>query len=378
LFNPYIRFLMLKSFSFILLLYVNLSVLAQPVSTWSNSRGNALLQGASSVEFPEKPTLKWIYDAEGIFKSAPIIYDNKIFVGSTNGDMLCISTQGKLLWKFSTGNAIEAPGLIIGNTLYFGNLTGSFYALDAKTGKKKWEYKAENQIMGAPVYFENNQLKIIAFGSYDFYLHGVNAQTGKVIWKYETENFLNSAPALYNGMAVFGGCDGHLHLVNLINGKAEKKIQVASYVASSPAISKNFAFIGDYDGAVSAIDLSKGSIAWQFKNSDNEQPFIASPSFIDNKIIIGSRDKFIYCIDSKSGKQLWKTNTGNRVDASTVVNKNRVLTVNMRGDLILLDLKTGKKRWTYEIGTSVINSPAVVEGMIVVAASDGNLYCFGN
>ena len=347
-------------------------------SDWKNPRGNAQLQGATNVEFPKKIKKIWSYDAEGIFKSAPVVADGKIIVGSTNGDMLCLSLDGKLLWKFVSGNSIEAPAIIQNGIVYFGNLSGALFALDLKTGKKKWEYKTGNQIMGAPAYIEFGNQKIIAVGSYDFMLHGVNATTGKMLWTYESDNYLNSSPAVANGKAVFGGCDGFVHIVDLKTGKPESKVEVATYVASSPAIIENRAYVGDYSGGITCIDLSQKKILWKYENKESDLPFLASPSVIDKNLIIGSRDKFIYCFDLKNGKIIWKKNTGNRIEASTVVNKKQVLLVNMRGDLMLIDISDGKTVWTYELGTSVVNTPAVVEEGIVVAGSDGNVYFFND
>ena len=73
----------------------------------------------------------------------------KIVIGSTDGFVYCLDTNGKLLWKFETGNTIEAPALIHENIVYIGNLDGTLYALDLNTGKKLWEYETDNQIIGS-------------------------------------------------------------------------------------------------------------------------------------------------------------------------------------------------------------------------------------
>jgi outer membrane protein assembly factor BamB len=367
-----------KLIIFLLSLSIFFEVSAQSTVGWPNSRGNASMTGVTTASFPQKAKLKWSYDADGIFKSAPVISDGKIVVGSTNGDLLCLDMNGKLLWKFKTDNSIEAPALIQGGTVYTGNLSGTLVAIDLKTGTKKWEYKTDNQISGAPAYTELNGKKIITVGSYDYFLHGVDALTGKGLWKYESENYINGSPAISNGKAVFGGCDGFLHLVNLKDGKLDGKIQVATYVASSPAISENRAYVGDYDGGFSCFDLAQKKLVWKYENKEAAQPFISSPSISDDKIVIGSRDKFVYCFNKANGSILWKVNTGNRIDASTVVNKKQALVVNMRGDVMLLDLKTGKPVWTYELGVAVMNTPAVFEGAIVLAGSDGNIYFLSN
>lgn len=358
-----IYFLLIVSFS-----------LAQIVNSWPNSRGNMQLHGATNVSFPQQVKLKWTFDAEGIFKSAPVISEGKIIVGSTNGILYCLNLKGDSIWGFKTDNSIEAPALIQNGVVYFGNLSGSLFALELKTGKKLWEYKTENQIMGAPVLLKNGTQEILAVGSYDYYLHGVDAKTGKGLWKYESDNFLNSAPALWNGNAVFGGCDGFLHLVNMKNGTSSGKVEIATYVASSPAVSENLAYIGDYDGGFTCIDLNTKNIKWRFTNPDNDLPFIASPSLAGDKILIGSRDKMIYCFNLHTGALIWKKNTGSRVDASTIANQKQVLLINMRGDLMLLNHADGATVWNYQLGTSAINAPAVIENTIVVAGSDGNVY----
>lgn len=359
--------------TFVILIFTSFSF-AQTKSCWPNSRANLKMTGYTDVKFPQEILLKWIYDADGIFKSAPVVCDNRIVVGSTNGTLYCLNMQGDSIWGIKTGNAIEAPALIDEGVVYFGNLSGMLYALELETGNKIWEYKTDNQIMGAPTLFKTKTNSILAVGSYDYFLHGVDAKSGKGIWKYESDNFLNSAPALYNKEAVFGGCDGFLHQVNMLSGISTGKTEIATYVASSPAIANGKAYIGDYDGGFSCIDLTKKTIDWRYENADNDLPFIASPSIVGDKILIGSRDKFMYCFNLNSGELIWKKNTGSRVDASTIVNNKQVLLINMRGDLMLLNHSNGTVVWNYELGTSAINAPAVIENTIVVAGSDGNVY----
>lgn len=362
-----------KILLFLLLAFCKV-LMAQTPNSWSNYRGDVQLRGVTPVDFPQKIKRNWSFKAEGMFKSAPVVADGNIVIGSTSGNMYCVGFNGKQIWQFKAANSIEAPALIHDQVVYFGDLSGTFYALELKTGKKIWEYKTDNQIMGAPAFLNVEGRKILAVGSYDYYLHGVDALTGKGLWKYESDNFLNAAPALYTGKAIFGGCDGYLHLVNMKDGKSDSKIEVATYVPSSPAVAEGKAYIGDYDGGVTCIDMVTKKKVWTFKNPNSDLPFVASPSLVDDKVIIGSRDKFVYCFNRKTGELLWKKNTGSRVDASTVVNKKQVLAVNMRGDLMLLNLENGSLVWNYELGNGAMNTPAVVQNGIVVATSDGNLH----
>ena len=55
----------------------------------------------------------------------------------------------------------------------------------------------------------------------------------------------------------------------------------------------------------------------------------------------------------------------------------RVIVATTRGRLLLLDLADGKVVWEYEAGGSFLGSPAVVNGQLLIANTNGTLYCFG-
>ena len=86
---------------------------AQPTDSWPIFRGDQHLSGVSKTTIPEKPKLLWTFTTGDNIKSAPVVDKGKVVVGSTDGFVYCLDLNGKLLWKFETGNAIEAPALIL-------------------------------------------------------------------------------------------------------------------------------------------------------------------------------------------------------------------------------------------------------------------------
>jgi outer membrane protein assembly factor BamB len=337
-----------------------------------------MLKGVSKAKVPDKPQLLWSFKTSDAIKAAPVVCNNTIVVGSMDGNVYGLSLEGKMKWKINTESSIEAPALIVENVAYVGNLQGKLFAVELNSGRLKWSYSTENMIMGSPNYYSDGKKKIIIVGSYDYFLHGVDAETGKGLWKYEADNFINGTPAIYEGKAVFGGCDGFLHIVNVTNGEMINKFEIATYVASSAAIADRTAFVGDYDGGFSALDLNTHKAKWIFTNEKSKLPFISAASVDGNRVFIGNRDKYMYCLDKLTGEVLWSVNTGSRVDASPVVTSKGVLVVNMRGDICLYDVRDGSIGWNYELGIPLSGSPALIDNYIIVGAEDGNVYCFGN
>ncbi len=344
---------------------------------WNIFRGNQRLTGSISGNIPDKPKLLWSFPTGSMIKSSPVVCQDKIIAGSTNGTVYCLDMNGKLLWQFKSSNSIESSALILENRVYLGNLEGILYALDLKSGNKIWEYRCDNQIMGSVNWYQSGHETSLLVGSYDFYLHCVDAKTGKVKWKYESENYINGAAAIQNGQALFGGCDGFLHVVDILTGKLVRKINVATYVAGSVAVEGSKAWVGDYDGRFSQVDTDKGTIGWKWMDAKVKLPFLASPALAANSVVSGNHDKHIYCFDKNDGKQIWNFNTGNRVEASPVIVGKRIIAANMRGDLFILNLSDGRIIWKYELGSAIISNPAVSNNKIVVGASDGYVHCFG-
>ena len=361
----------------LLMVFWSHTTYSQIVDCWNIFRGDQALTGVSFDDIPSSLSVKWTFKTEGEIMSSPVVCNNRIVVGSTDGNVYCLDISGSLQWKFTTGNSIEAGALILDDVVYIGNLDGSFYALEMNSGEKIWEYKADNQIIGSANWLKINGSIRLFVGSYDYYLHCIDAATGKGLWKYESDNYINGAAALYDGNAIFGGCDGFLHIVNLETGQVNDRIDLTTYIAGSVAISGNLAYLGDYDGAFRCVDLAEKKISWQWKEENLFLPFIASPAVSGNRVITGNENKYIYCFNRKTGELLWKVNTRARVHASPVISGKKVIAANLRGDVFLLDLSTGKVLLEYELGSPVYSNPVISNGRIIFGAGDGLIYCLG-
>ena len=344
-------------------------------ANWPSSRGNQQLTGVVSERIPLSVQLKWSVPLGKELKASPVVYNQKIVIGSTDGTLYCLDFAGKILWSFKTDNAIEASALILNNTVYVGNLSGHLFAVDLTTGRQKWKYTANNQFMAACNYWTDGTKTYILAGNYDYFLHCLDAKTGKLIWKYEAENYLNAAVSVENSMAVFGGCDGELHVVNVLTGKELFAKSIASYVASSATIENGLAYVGDYDGKVTCFNLVQKKNKWIFDDPDKDIPFVGALAVLGNRVFIGCKDRFLYCLNKGTGQLLWKKNLGNPIEASPLLDAKNVLIANMRGELFLLNQLDGTKLWMYDMGGPMIGSPALSNQHLFVSSVNGKLSC---
>lgn len=85
----------------------------------------------------------WVYKTGGPVSASPCFNDSLVFVGSNNGVLYALNKlKGTLRWSFSIqpfgGNSSITAPVQANSVIFFGSDNG-FFALDAKTGKKKWQ-----------------------------------------------------------------------------------------------------------------------------------------------------------------------------------------------------------------------------------------------
>lgn len=84
----------------------------------------------------------WRYKTGGEVYSSPALKDNRIVFASLDGTEYCLTTEGKLVWKFPIYAPISSSPLITAdNTVIFGASNGKLYSLDLESGERLWSYR---------------------------------------------------------------------------------------------------------------------------------------------------------------------------------------------------------------------------------------------
>jgi outer membrane protein assembly factor BamB len=349
---------------------------------WYMFRGNPELTGVAEGKFPESPELLWSFKTDGPVLSSAAIVGGVVYFGSSDEHVYAVDLKtGKKKWSFKAeeeGDAFEGSPMILDGIVYIGSLFGTLYALDQADGKKQWAYGTNDKIVGGPNWTmaPDGKTKRIVFGSYDNLLHCVDPKTGKKIWTYETDNYINGTPTVANNHTYFGGCDALIHMVSLTDGTKKKSIELESYVAGSGAFVDGKLYVGHYGNGFLAADLEAGKVKWEYAESN--LPFVASPAVLGKKVVSAGRDKHVYCWDTETGKLQWKFRTRGRIDSSPVICDGKVIVGSDDGRVYILKLDDGSKIWSYEIGQAIGASPSIADGKLIIGSADGSVYAFGS
>jgi outer membrane protein assembly factor BamB len=296
--------------------------------------------------------LQWKFRTDGAVRSTPAVTDNAVVFGSSDGNVYCLTPDGKERWRFQTDGPVSSSPAIDQGTVYITSRSNTLYALHLKNGTLRWK-----KYLGTPLPYE---------WGFDYYV---------------------GSPTLDNGTVYTGSADGHVFALGAKDGKERWKFRTAAPVRATPACDAQSVYVGDCSGKAYALDKSSGALLWTATTIgdtlNNEQfgfdrkALISSPTLYENMVFIGSRDGWLYAFNRSSGKHVWTFDYAVSWVISTVaVTKGLLVTGTSDGRFVhALDVNTGKERWRFMTQATVWASPAISgNDVVVIPSNDGYVY----
>jgi len=294
----------------------------------------AALKGKLLCLEEDTGNLIWEYETNGWVSSTPAVVDDKIYFGSFDTKIHCISIDGSSIWSRNTGYLIFSSPIVVNNKVYIGSLDGKVYCYNAEDGSSVWNYDTGNWVQSSPSYYKGN----IYFGSLSKKMYCVNANDGNLVWSYQTGGEIRSTPSIKDDKIYFGSSDNKVYCLNAING----------------------------------------SKIWHFLTNNS---VISSPTLAQNKVFVGSYDYFIYCLDDQTGNVIWRYNTTMKHYGSPAYSNEKLyVSVGMleskMGKILCFNSNNGDIVWEYSVEKIIRGSPSIVNGKLFQPVNEGDLICF--
>ncbi|WP_423146273.1 PQQ-binding-like beta-propeller repeat protein [Rubrolithibacter danxiaensis] len=267
---------------------------------FGSSDGNMYALDAESGE------LKWKFKTNGIVRSSPALADNTLYFGSWDTYMYALDAYtGKEKWKFKTGDdpqyhlmeGIESSPAYDDGAIYFGSRDGYFYALDAGSGKLVWKYSANGSWVVNTAAVKD---RIVYFGTSDSFLFlALDAKTGKEKYHFKANGYLYSSPAIAGNALYFGDYTGKLYALNLNSGERQDEFATAGRKKyASEILNKegniDFSFVaGTRDASLYQTSVEVMNELYQLG------PIVSSPAIVAGTAFFGSADGYLYALNLK-------------------------------------------------------------------------------
>jgi eukaryotic-like serine/threonine-protein kinase len=245
---------------------------------------------------------EWLFD---YYVSSPLVAGETIYTGSGDGNLYALNaTNGNMQWKFNAGSRVRSTPALYENKVYFGDCSGKVYALDKSNGRQVWQFaihgdtmRNENfgfdrkAVIASPAIANNT----VVVGGRDGYLYAIDAQTGKQKWEFDYKvSWIISSVAIKDSIVVTGTSDGRfINALNLNTGKEIWRFNVTAPVWASPSIVGDKVFNAVNDGLVYCLDLYSGKEVWRFHT--NERLF-SSPVPANGNLYFGNDEGLLFCL----------------------------------------------------------------------------------
>ncbi len=140
-------------------------------------------------------TERWHTGRIASVSGPPVVTATALYVGLDQGGLIALSrATGQEIWRVRTAGSVHSPAIANG-IVYFGtseDRAGTFYAVEAATGRVLWQYYSNGWIQTAPAIAGG----VVYIATHDAVLHAFDAGTGRELWHYQAERKYPSGVSL--------------------------------------------------------------------------------------------------------------------------------------------------------------------------------------
>jgi outer membrane protein assembly factor BamB len=261
-------------------------------------------------------------------------------------------------------------------------------ALRPPFAKPAWTYHAGSLIEFPPsigygrLYFSTNAGRLTA----------INLKTGKRAWKYDSHRCVAASPAIgtrqrgtvyevflnhppCNATKGGHGADGEVIAFAAGFGKIRWRKTIGPS-ETSPLLIGDRLYVGDWRGWVWALDARSGRTLWRYRTGGALKGGVASAG---GRLYVGSYDGHVYCLSAR-GKLIWRASAQPRLYgkgrfySTPALAHERVYIGSTDGKVYSFGAETGKLRWSRSTGGYVYASPAVWNDLVLAGSYSNRLY----
>jgi outer membrane protein assembly factor BamB len=263
--------------------------------------------------------LRWKSEGLGSRDESLLIYGNRLYTkfmqrsavdsGWETG-YLCLSFEGKPLWKFqSRGPVLTLHAAAADGLVFFGDRDGLAYGVSAESGEQVWLLDTNSILaLSDPVRPRMSSVSgptfvvgdtVVFHAGTGSHLIALDSTTGRLKWVYEAPAPMRSVAC--SGSAVFHTTfGGRVFAVDVHSGEAmweanNQEYSLGDIAGHSGLVVDGIYFAGfNRSRKLAAFSTSEGKVVWTFQ-AQGRGGFSAPPSYVGGNLIIGNDYGVLHC-----------------------------------------------------------------------------------
>jgi outer membrane protein assembly factor BamB len=305
-----------------------------------------------------------------------------LVIGSRAGAIAGVSPDtGHVDWVTGVSGGVDSTARYDAarGQVYVGADDGSLYAIDPGSGAIRWTYRGKGAFERAP---EIGGELIFASSAADRVV-ALEAATGKWRWQYEREmpeGFTihgYAGPRLAGTQLLTGFADGYFVSLAPASGEVNwaRSLATASEqfvdVDSTATLLGDLAYVSSYSGGLYAVDLRDGATKWRLAVEG-----VGDVTVSDQRLFFVAPRQGLHSADL-DGRVLWRQGLTEAGDLTRPLAVGRYLIFSgSRAGLFVVDRTAGELLEVFNPGHGICAAPTLDEAQqrLYVLANSGSLY----
>lgn len=264
------------------------------------------------------------------------------------------------------------------DNIYFGNSLGTVKSISKNDRNCRWEIPTDASLFSRPSVSNGR----VVIPTADKRLIIADSSDGNELSTYTSAGPYVADGIIENGMLYQGGYK-KIEKWDLISGNLVWRFDsIGNYCQASPIIVNDNLIFGAWDTYLYCIDKNQGTLRWKWSNGKSANmlgPGNVVPICNGNLIVIVAPDRYMTAVDLGSGKTIWRDNS-HKYRESLGISEDRLTAYakTMDGELVAVDLTSPvfTEKWIVDMGIGYDHAPCIVaeiDGVVYVGSRRGIL-----
>jgi len=215
-------------------------------------------------------------------------------------------------------------------------------------------------------------------------VRALDADTGRTRWQVDTKADLSAGPAVGDGLVVVGTTSGMVIALELADGKQRWRATMSGEVLAAPLVAGDRVIVRSVDGRMRALNAADGTEAWMVEDVVPRLTLrgTSAPARAGDVVIGGFDSGRIMAVALASGDILWQAQVSSPrgrteleriadIDAAVRVAGEEIYAIGYQGRIAMVALDTGQVWWARDL--SSYRGIGLDDDQLYVATSDGDV-----
>ena len=312
----------------------------------------------------------------------------RLYVGSTRGLLWALGTDGRELYRYKAGAAIEAQPVVDATRgeLYVATVRGTIAALRSEDGSVRWKAEAGAAI-SQPVLLARDALYVVTDEDTVFALARAD---GSVLWRFRREPREGFAIAGHAGLsavdtkilAAFD--DGSVAALDAGDGRllwqADTSVDLEDLdptrrfidVDTTPVAVDGVVYVASFSGGLYGLELETGTV----RIHEDQLKAITSITATRDALIVSSAEQGVLCLDLPTLTPRWRRPVQHGAPGRAEIHGDALYVAESLGAVLALALADGRELGRIHTAHGVTAPPALGGRRGFVLSNAATLYAF--